>query len=81
MPTIFLFPFPCQEVGEACVGIGPEFEIATSRFQEQLFLGSMVLIDGLVVHKSEKNTSKVSRHAYTFHIADKHGAEWSAKNW
>ena len=44
--------------------------------------GSMVLIDGQVVHKSAANTSDKPRHAYTFHIvenADPH--KYLADNW
>ena len=43
--------------------------------------GSLVLIDGLVVHKSEPNKSEKSRHAYTFHVADAHGTKWMDNNW
>ncbi|KAE9556501.1 hypothetical protein FO519_000195 [Halicephalobus sp. NKZ332] len=43
--------------------------------------GSLVLIDGLVVHKSEPNKSEKSRHAYTFHVADAHGTKWMENNW
>jgi phytanoyl-CoA hydroxylase len=43
--------------------------------------GSLVLIDGMVVHKSEPNTSTKSRHAYTFHVADAHETKWSELNW
>jgi hypothetical protein len=41
----------------------------------------MILIDGLVVHRSEKNESENSRHIYTFHLFDAATAEWSNKNW
>lgn len=45
-------------------------------------LGSMVLIDGKAVHKSEPNTSNESRHAYTFHVADlSPETEWNELNW
>uniref|UniRef100_A0AC34F2S1 Uncharacterized protein n=1 Tax=Panagrolaimus sp. ES5 TaxID=591445 RepID=A0AC34F2S1_9BILA len=43
--------------------------------------GSLVLIDGMVVHKSEPNTSQKSRHAYTFHVVDAHETKWSELNW
>uniref|UniRef100_A0AC34Q2X8 Phytanoyl-CoA dioxygenase n=1 Tax=Panagrolaimus sp. JU765 TaxID=591449 RepID=A0AC34Q2X8_9BILA len=43
--------------------------------------GSLVLIDGLVVHKSEPNTSDKSRHAFTFHVADAEGTKWMPDNW
>jgi len=43
--------------------------------------GSAVLIDGLVVHKSEENKSKVSRHIYTFHVYDCAVCQWNERNW
>ena len=43
--------------------------------------GSLVLIQGEVVHKSELNTSERSRNVYTFHLYDTGTSEWSEKNW
>lgn len=43
--------------------------------------GSLILIDGLVVHKSENNTSENSRHIYTFHVIDRAVGRWSSENW
>ena len=43
--------------------------------------GSLVMIDGLVVHKSELNNSARSRHIYTFHLYDSAKSEWSKENW
>lgn len=43
--------------------------------------GSLVLIDGLVLHRSGENTSNRSRHVYTFHIYDAGKSEWSKDNW
>ncbi|KAI6239700.1 hypothetical protein M3Y99_00562800 [Aphelenchoides fujianensis] len=43
--------------------------------------GSMMLIHGLVVHKSEANTSDKSRHAYTLHVADTTSETWDPLNW
>ncbi len=43
--------------------------------------GSLVLIHGCVVHKSEKNISKRSRHIYTFHVFDKGVSKYSEDNW
>lgn len=43
--------------------------------------GSCVLIDGLVVHKSEPNMSNKSRPVYTFHIIDQNNCEWDKLNW
>ncbi|XP_077505863.1 phytanoyl-CoA dioxygenase domain-containing protein 1-like isoform X2 [Amblyomma americanum] len=43
--------------------------------------GSCVVIHGNVVHKSEKNCSLFPRPAYTFHIIDRDGSEYSPQNW
>ncbi|KAF1755805.1 hypothetical protein GCK72_012255 [Caenorhabditis remanei] len=43
--------------------------------------GSLILIHGLVVHKSEANTSDKSRHAYTVHVMERKSTKWSEDNW
>ncbi|XP_006821300.1 phytanoyl-CoA dioxygenase domain-containing protein 1-like [Saccoglossus kowalevskii] len=43
--------------------------------------GSMVVIHGEVIHKSELNTSDKSRHIYTFHICESHNTTYSKRNW
>ncbi|KAI9925567.1 hypothetical protein ASPWEDRAFT_29005 [Aspergillus wentii DTO 134E9] len=44
--------------------------------------GSLVLIHGNVLHKSEKNTSPRSRYAYTFHVIEGgEGWDYDARNW
>ncbi|KAJ5111511.1 Phytanoyl-CoA dioxygenase domain-containing protein 1 [Penicillium argentinense] len=44
--------------------------------------GSLVLIHGNVLHKSEKNTSPRSRYAYTFHVIEgADGWEYDKRNW
>ncbi|KXS10551.1 phytanoyl-CoA dioxygenase domain-containing 1 [Gonapodya prolifera JEL478] len=44
--------------------------------------GTLVLIHGRLVHKSEANTSQRSRYAYTFHVAeDGLRAKWDELNW
>ncbi|KAH3801108.1 phytanoyl-CoA dioxygenase domain-containing protein 1-like [Dreissena polymorpha] len=43
--------------------------------------GTMVLIHGEVVHRSERNTSPVSRHIYTFHMFDQKDTHYSEENW
>uniref|UniRef100_A0A7I4YM23 Phytanoyl-CoA dioxygenase n=1 Tax=Haemonchus contortus TaxID=6289 RepID=A0A7I4YM23_HAECO len=43
--------------------------------------GSLIVIHGLVVHKSEPNTSSNSRHAYTLHIMEAKNTKWSEDNW
>jgi ectoine hydroxylase-related dioxygenase (phytanoyl-CoA dioxygenase family) len=44
--------------------------------------GSLVLIHGNVLHKSEKNTGDKSRFAYTFHVIEgAEGWEYDKRNW
>lgn len=43
--------------------------------------GDLVLIDGLVVHRSAANKSDKPRWIYTFHAYDKGRSEYSQKNW
>ncbi|KAI9564545.1 hypothetical protein GHT06_008284 [Daphnia sinensis] len=43
--------------------------------------GSMVLIHGEVVHKSERNLSQNSRHIYTFHVIERENTIYSSDNW
>lgn len=44
--------------------------------------GSLVLIHGNVLHKSEKNTSERSRYAYTFHVIEGgEGWKYDERNW
>ncbi|VDM58722.1 unnamed protein product [Angiostrongylus costaricensis] len=43
--------------------------------------GSVILIHGLVVHKSATNTSSNSRHAYTLHVMEAKNTKWSEDNW
>jgi ectoine hydroxylase-related dioxygenase (phytanoyl-CoA dioxygenase family) len=42
--------------------------------------GSLVVIHGSVVHRSDANLSDHSRWAYTFHLVEGK-AKYSAKNW
>lgn len=43
--------------------------------------GTLVLIHSQVVHRSEKNKSNDSRHAYTFHVTESLNCEYSKDNW
>lgn len=43
--------------------------------------GDALLIHGQVVHKSEANTSPISRNVYTFHVIETHKSEYSKENW
>lgn len=48
---------------------------------EICFAGDLVLIHGLVVHKSADNLSPKSRHAYTMHIVERKNTVWNPENW
>ena len=43
--------------------------------------GSVLLIHGLVFHRSRVNYSPKSRNVYTFHIYDAGESKWSNENW
>jgi len=43
--------------------------------------GSLVLIHGNLLHKSEKNTSDRGRIIYTFHVIEGQGATYDVRNW
>lgn len=43
--------------------------------------GSLVLIHGNLLHKSEKNLSQKGRIIYTFHVIEGEGREYDGRNW
>ncbi|KAL3424395.1 phytanoyl- dioxygenase [Phlyctema vagabunda] len=43
--------------------------------------GTLVLIHGNLLHKSEKNLSQKGRIIYTFHVIEGQGTEYAADNW
>ncbi|KAI3334240.1 phytanoyl-CoA dioxygenase [Ustulina deusta] len=43
--------------------------------------GSLVLIHGNLLHKSEKNTSQKGRIIYTFHVIEGEGTTYDERNW
>ena len=43
--------------------------------------GSLVLIHGNLLHKSEKNVSQKGRIIYTFHVIEGEGAVYDERNW
>ncbi|XP_065828827.1 phytanoyl-CoA dioxygenase domain-containing protein 1-like [Oscarella lobularis] len=43
--------------------------------------GSLVVIHGEVVHRSEANRSENSRNIYTFHVIETDGSTYSKENW
>ncbi|KAL2812406.1 hypothetical protein BJX63DRAFT_247980 [Aspergillus granulosus] len=81
--------------GEACgtefvENEGPQFPVGLEVEQGEagevdvldVKAGSLVLIHGNVLHKSEKNTGGKSRFAYTFHVIEgAEGWEYDKRNW
>ena len=67
--------------------VGLTFEGEDPRTDPERFVpvvvrkGSMVVIHGEVVHKSEENKSERSRNVFTFHFYDAGASEWSKANW
>lgn len=47
----------------------------------QVKKGDMVVLDGLVVHRSAPNTSDKARWIYTFHVFDSSKAKFCKDNW
>lgn len=43
--------------------------------------GSLVLIHGNILHKSEKNLSQKGRIIYTFHVIEGQGTTYDERNW
>ena len=43
--------------------------------------GTLVLIHGNLLHKSEKNTSEKGRIIYTFHVIEGEGVVYDDRNW
>lgn len=43
--------------------------------------GSLVLIHGNILHKSEKNLSPKGRIIYTFHVIEGEGTTYDERNW
>ncbi len=46
-----------------------------------LNIGSAIVIDGLVFHRSGANFSSKSRNIYTFHMYESENAKFSDNNW
>lgn len=62
--------------------IGTKVEYDNDRFiATPVKKGTLVLIHGEVVHKSEQNHSDKSREIYTFHMYDHAQASWDKRNW
>lgn len=63
-----------EQYGKAAGDANPEFKIG------EVKAGSLVLIHGNLLHKSEKNTSEKGRIIYTFHVIEGEGA-YDERNW
>ena len=64
-----------MDIGHGEVSINDEDFV-----QVEVEAGSLVLIHGSVIHKSEANKSDRSRYVYTFHIIEGN-AEYDNLNW
>jgi len=62
-------------------GQEPDYSKYGDFVPEPVKKGSLVIIDGLVIHKSEPNLSDSSRHIYTFHVFDAGSSTWDEENW
>lgn len=56
-----------------------EEEMEEEYTMEEVKAGTLVIIHGNVLHKSEKNTSNKSRFIYTFHVIEQ--SRYDEKNW
>ena len=65
-----------EEYGEKELPTGQEVYVPG-----EVKAGSLVLIHGNLLHKSEKNLSQKGRIIYTFHIIEGEGMQYDAKNW
>ncbi|KAF7638724.1 hypothetical protein Mgra_00001806 [Meloidogyne graminicola] len=62
--------------------IGKKPQINAEYIPVECESGSLILIDGNVLHKSEKNISNLPRHVYAFHLVDLNENEkWENSNW
>lgn len=69
--------FPAQEGFEESDGGEEKGEYELGEVKA----GSLVLIHGNLLHKSEKNTSQMGRIIYTFHVIEGEGAVYDERNW
>lgn len=73
-----------NEENTACVFVGEKnsnYEEDDKYVVAEVKRGSLVLLDGDVVHKSYSNTSDKPRNAFTFHLYEGEGADWGVTNW
>lgn len=77
-------PFPSGalpgDAAAACIPAGHEDD-ADQYVLGEVKAGSLVLIHGNLLHKSEKNRSEKGRIIYTFHVIEGDGTAYDEKNW
>jgi len=65
--------------------VGKEFDAKKGGEDEytlgEVKAGTLVLIHGNLLHKSEKNLSQKGRIIYTFHVIEGEGAVYDERNW
>jgi phytanoyl-CoA hydroxylase len=64
--------------------VGKEYEAGETEGEYSLGevkAGTLVLIHGNLLHKSEKNVSQKGRIIYTFHVIEGEGAVYDERNW
>ncbi|ERT02290.1 uncharacterized protein SPSK_05435 [Sporothrix schenckii 1099-18] len=74
--------FPKESAAPRGSLIAPSAEDDASKYVlGEVKAGSLVLIHGNLLHKSEKNTSDKGRIIYTFHVIEGQGTTYDEKNW
>ncbi|CAF4619719.1 unnamed protein product, partial [Didymodactylos carnosus] len=69
------------DTGNMLIFTGPVTQHEESEFVScPVKAGDAVLIHGQVVHKSEQNTSPITRQIYTFHIIETNNSTYSKEN-
>lgn len=71
-----------QKDGALLKWVGPTQEYDENKFvAAPVKRGDLVLLDGVVIHRSAPNNSDKSRWIYTFHVFDKDRAVYQKDNW
>ena len=68
--------------GGGCELIGEELPSCENATPLEVKAGTLVLLDGRLIHWSEENRSGKSRHAFSLHIVEGGGnVTWRSSNW
>jgi len=68
--------------GKMLIFTGEEDQYDNSAFVPvEIKAGDAIIFDGQAVHKSEQNTSPITRQIYAFHIIETHNSDYSKENW